>query len=429
MASIAAPAPFSAAKTLPRALVFLLFLWFSLSGVTLTAGEQGTGIAGRLALPDIALLIAFPLAMIFAIRREGLMMPRMAYAMVVLLLWFCIGIPFSTQPFETMFECLVHIYAFLGFVAVYAVMRSLSFEGRLVMQRWWALASMVVAAMGFYDLFSPFLHMPGLGDIGGDFTGTFRNAGQAGQFYLMSASAVYPYFRIAKGKHKWIATVALAVVVLACVLTIKRSALMGLAMGMFMAVILERDWARMMRSLLITALIGAIGTVIWVGASSVSEVFASRIDRKTGEGAADRMESFLEENFAVADEATKRNLLTGAGIGGVAGYYGTYEIHSGYFGIFVNSGVGGFTIYLWFLWEYFVALRKPRNNVEDSKDFSRIALAMAIGMAVGWVYTLQLRKREFWITSALVLGQLAPLPAGKRHALSRSRADKADLDP
>lgn len=389
----------------------LLFLWFFLTGITLTGGDDNMqSLAGRLALPDILMLVLAPTALWFASRRKGLLLPRMAFATSVLLLWFCIGIPTSTNPFNTLFECIVTVYAFLGMVVVYVVMRSLEFEERLKLLQLFAVAVGLIAVLGIYDWAAVWVGTPRIGKgIEGGLSGTFRNTGQAGQFFLFSLSAVYPFARIAKGKRQRIAVIATIVLVAACLLTIKRAAIIGLVIGFVCSMLAERDIKSAGKMLFGAAIAALLVSLVWNAALENIPGFRWRVESKlTGDGASSTVENFASSNLNVADLATKTNPITGVGVGGVAGEFAKYEIHSTYLGILVNSGLFGVLIYIWFFYEYASGLKNPRNSDPRSKVYSRFAVALMIGMAVSWIYTYHVRKREYWATVGLSLGLLAP---------------------
>lgn len=418
-ATMTAPAgAVDAGHKLPKFLKFALFLWFVLIGITMTQPEGGGGgIASRLAPGDVWLLFTgLPLGLVFAWRREGLMLPRAAVVMMALLAWFAVGIPTSLNAFATLFEWVVNVYAFTGFIVVYSIMRSLSQEERLDLMRLAVIGATIIAVLGLYDFMAAISGLPRISEkSGGAVTGTFRNTGQAGHFFMAASALALPYAMAESGRRRILAWALLSIIVLTCLLTIKRASIIGLLAGFSFFVLFAPSIGDFFRRL------GGIGlaaaAVYFLGSNllSVDEGLAWRIDSKvTGNAAASRISDFAEENQRVIFEALDINPITGVGLGGVYKELGDHEVHSGYFGILVTSGIIGLFLFGLFIVDICTMLLKPGSPHPLAKPFGRIYIAMFLGMAVSWIYTYPVRKREFWAFTAVAVGFLAPLPSRRQ---------------
>lgn len=283
------------------------------------------------------------------------------------------------------------------------------------MMVWWGRAGLILALVGIYDLVAATTGLPGIAaSLGqapraqGGLVGTFRNTGQAGSFLVTVLAVMLPLHGIVTGRRRRIeVAVIVAVLVVALVLSVKRAALVALLVGLALFLargIFRRDFARTARMLLLSAAVLA-PVVAWFMASS--DTFNSRVSRKLTVGASESISRFAESNFAVASRLFMENPLIGAGMGSRQ-VGGSYEIHSTYLSVPASLGLIGCLAYLWLVLELFMGTTRARNPDPRAHRFARMFLPMLIGLMVSYAYTNHLRKREFWITAALVTALMSP---------------------
>lgn len=399
---------------------WLLFVYFVLSGVTWVAGEAGEGVTGRVALPDLFMLLLA--AYLLVTQRRALRAPRLALATLALLVAAGPGIMLSDKPTTSLLEWIVHGYSLFGFLVLYNLLMRLDFEGRVEMLTWWARAGVLLALVGIYDLVAATIGLPGIAaSLGqapaaqGGLVGTFRNTGQAGSFLVTVLAVALPLHGIVSGRRRRMeVAVIVAVLILGLVLSVKRAALAALLVGIviFMARgVLRRDFARTARVLLLAAML-LVPTFGWFMVSSDS--FRYRIVRKLTGNATQSVSNFAESNVAVAQRQFAENPFTGAGLGSITDVGGGFEIHSTYLNVPASMGLLGVIAYLWLVWELFRGTTRARNPDPRARRFAAMFLPMLLGLMVSYAYTNHLRKREFWITAAVVTALLSPELARRR---------------
>lgn len=395
---------------------WLLFVYFCLAGVTWVAGTAGAGVAGRVALPDVAMLL---LLLALLLRHGGaLYLPRLALAGLVLVLAFGPGIMFSQDPSSSLVEWMVHFFALLGFFVIYNFAARGGMDQRLEVATLWVRAGVVLALIGFYELAAATVGLPGIAaSVGqaptaqGGLVGTFRNTGQAGTFFVTVLFTAIPLYRVSTGRRRQEMIVASAVLVLATVLTVKRSALVALVLGVFLLLLSERSWRGRMRTIGVGVAATAIAIPAFLWLQAASPQFRWRLENKiTSSGAADRLTSFADENVEATTNAFMERPITGVGAGGVAGIYtAKYEIHSTYLSVLTSAGLLGAVAYVWFIMVLFRACTRPRNDDPRARVFARATLPLMLALMAMYAYTYHLRKREFWVVSALSAAVMAPV--------------------
>ena len=398
----------------------LLFVYFVLSGVTWVAGEAGEGITGRVGLPDLFMLVLA--VYLLATQRRAMRAPRLALAAMALLVAAGPGIMLSPKPSSSLLEWMVHGYSLFGFLVVYNLLMRLPIEGRVEMMVSWARAGTVLALVGIYDLTAATVGMPGIAaSLGqapraqGGLVGTFRNTGQAGSFLVTVLAVALPLHGVVNGRRRRVElAVIIAILILGLVLSVKRAALVALLVGIaiFLARgVLRRDFARTARVLLL-AVVLLVPTFGWFMVSS--ESFRYRITRKLTSNATESVSRFAESNYSVARKQFSERPITGAGMGSISEVGGGYEIHSTYLNVPASMGLLGVLAYLWLVFELFRGTTRTRNGDPRARRFGAMFLPMLLGLMVSYAYTNHLRKREFWITTALATALMAPELARRR---------------
>jgi O-antigen ligase len=397
---------------------WLLFVYFCLSGVTWVAGKAGAGISGRVALPDVTMLV---LILVLLLRNGGsLYLPRLVLAGGVLMLAFGPGILVSQDPSSSLVEWMVHVFGLLGFFVIYNFAARGNLDQRLDVLTLWVRGGVVLAFIGFYDLAAATIGLPGLAaSLGqaptaqGGLVGTFRNTGQAGTFFVTVLTTAIPLYRVSTGRRRQEMVIWSAVLVLATVLTVKRSALVALVLGMFLLLLSERSWRGRMRTLAVSGAAVAIVVPAFLWLQAASPQFRWRLESKiTSSVAADRLTTFADQNVEATLNAFMERPITGVGAGGVAGIYtAKYEIHSTYLSVLTSAGVLGALAYVWFMVVLFRSCTRPRNGDPRARAFARATFPLMLALMAMYAYTYHLRKREFWVVSALSAAVMAPVAA------------------
>jgi hypothetical protein len=408
----------------PKWPLFGLLIWFILLGFTdRGGGDDVSSIEGRISMPDMYFALLGPILCYLAWKRGGITLPRFGVAAVAFLGWAAIFTPFSTNVWQSFFEILVHCFAFFGFLATFAYLRTCNWDYRLRAGEAWLWGTGVIAFLGVFDFF---LFSLGKGSIfpdnnRGAVIGTFRNTGQAGAFYMVASTLAVPFYRIMRPKFKFLGAICVILILLAGILTVKRSTLFGLGFGLVLLPFFEPTRAGTFRTITLGVLIAAVGSFLAVTLMSVNPDIFARFGFKFSAYINQRSEEFVMENIRVINEALDARPLTGVGLGGVWGVFGKHEVHSGYLGILTNLGYGGFLVYCWFLIEYLQALIKPISTHPQARIFGRIMIPLVLGMMLSWSYNYHFRKREFWATTAVAFSILAPLTAP--HGMRLRKAD------
>jgi O-antigen ligase len=393
---------------------WILFAYFLLSGVTWVAGQAGQGVTGRLALPDVFLLVvAFAM---LATQRTALRVSRVGVAVLLMLMAFTPGVLLAPHLMDSVLEWAVYSYAAFAFFVIYNLVARLPVERRLEVLVWWSRAGAVLAVIGIYDLAAITTGLPSVAgmmgqkvQLSGGLVGTFRNTGQAGSFLVTVLAVALPVSTVIEDRRrKTELTVIIAILVLALVLSVKRAALLALVIGgtLFLVRGLQRRQAG--RTLAIVAVSVLLGVPAYRWFSEASAAFRWRISNKLSTDAGETVTRFAESNFAVTREAFSAEPVFGVGLGTITAGGTEYELHSTYLNVLASTGLVGSLGYLVFIGMLFRALYRPLNRDPRTRRFARMFLPMLLGLMASYGYTNHLRKREFWITAALATALMAP---------------------
>jgi O-antigen ligase len=393
---------------------WLLFVYFLLSGVTWVAGQAGRGVSGRIALPDVYLPVLV-LAMV-ATQKTSLRVPSLAVASFFMLLTFAPGVILSSAVSSSLLELAIYGYAALGFFIIYNLVVRLPIDQRVELMVWWSRAGALLALIGIYDLFAVTTGLPRIAIMlgqtvrsQGGLTGTFRNTGQAGSFMGTVLAVALPLSVVIQDrKRKNELTIITAIVILALVLTVKRAALIGLIVGgtlFLMRGLQRRQLGRTLAVLAVSALV-LIPSYRWM--SSASEAFRWRTTAKLTSRATESVSRFAVSNLDATREAFAAEPLVGVGVGTIGASGEDFEIHSTYLNVLASAGLLGVVGYVVLVWVLYRSVTRPRNDDPRTARFARLFVPMMVGLMLSYGYTNHLRKREFWITAALVTAFMAP---------------------
>jgi hypothetical protein len=393
---------------------WILFVYFVLSGVTWVAGQAGRGVAGRLALPDLFLPVL--VIGLIATQRTALRLPRLGVAAMFMLLSFAPGVMLAPQLPAALLEWAIYIYATLGFFIIYNLVVRMPLERRIETMVWWSRAAALLAAVGIYDFVALTVGIPRVSDLLGrsmrassGLVGTFRNTGQAGSFFVTALAVALPLGTILHDRRrKNELTIISGILVLALVLSVKRAALLALLVGgtLFILRGLRRREAGRTLAVVAVSVLLLVPTYRWF--TTASAAFRWRISNKLSSGATETVSRFAASNFEATREAFTAQPVVGVGLGTIAASGEEFEIHSTFLNVIASGGMVGIVGYIVMVLALFRTVGRPLNDDPRSRRFAKMFLPMLLGLIISYGYTNHLRKREFWITAALVAGLLAP---------------------
>ena len=399
----------------------LLFIYFLASGITWVGGEVGQGISGRLALPEIVLLIIIGVVLL---RPTRIRVSRLGRATLLMFVAFSIGVPGSGNIRGSLVEWLIHAFLVVGFIALYTLIVNMPLEQRLDVAHLWVRACGLLALVALYEFVGLLVGFPSLlvavGQppvITSGLVGTFRNTGQAGAYFSTGLAMAIALHHVSTGPRRTEVLLSMLAMGVSLAFTVKRSAIIGTVAGVVLLLLMDGTLQTRVRNVAL-ALIGAAAVtpaVQWMLLNSPG--YRNRISYKLGEGGAATFENFARNNSRAALAAFIDNPLFGAGLGGVLGVYDeTFEVHSTYLGVPATTGVVGSLAYIAFMVAFFRACTRPRNDDPRTRAMGRLLLPLLIGLAISFAYTYHLRKREFWITAAIASAIMAPAAAAVRRS-------------
>jgi O-antigen ligase len=398
----------------------LLFVYFFLSGITWVAGRAGEGISGRLALSDPIMAIIIFVA--FASHHRDFRIPSVGGAALAMVTAFGVGVAFSASPSlaQPLIAWMIHLFVVLGFLAIYNIVVVEPMEVRIQYAQLWIRAAGLIAVLALYDFVAPMVGLPQLASfigrssrIRGGAVGTFRNTGQAGIFFVTAIAMALPLQRISIGRARQEVNLWFIVLGLATAFTVKRSALVALAIILTLFFIRERGWRGKARTLMTVGIAACILIPAAGWLWETSPAFRWRVNKKLdtqvvtelGEG-----DGFIMETAGVALTAFSDRPLVGVGLAGVAGIYSDkYEVHNTYLSVLAESGLLGILVYGSFVVVLFRGCARPKNDDPRTEQFSRLIIPGLVGLFIAYGYTNHLRKREFWTTVALATSIIGPL--------------------
>lgn len=410
---------------------FFLFGYFLLSGVTWVA--DGSGISGRIALAELWFLVFLPLVLVRILKRSNgkIWFPRTSLGLFALWFVLLISIVKSANQDQSFVEFAGHSILIVVFFVVYVVAQSSSDQDRISIAMLWMWAATILATVGLLDFFSHIGGWPQLPrptnyeSLEGGLVGTFRNTGQAGAFYV-SALLMGLALSESTTTERRLLQVMCLVLGLALLLTTKRAAmisgLIGVVMITFMSGVRKKKLSPAIFISTAVLIVGAAYSYV----RSHSAAFSARSERKIS-AAAEIFDSrsFWLNNLSDAWAAFSDNPILGAGVGGIVNVYSSHEIHSSYGSVLASLGVVGFVVYVAFCVQLVAGTASCKSSDSRARRLASLALAIWIPLFIGYSYTYHLRKREFWITAAILSAMAAPSCRDSR----RERRESSDRLP
>lgn len=395
----------------------LAFLFIFLSIWTDPFGSVGSGILGRLVLADVigaALIFYF-----FVILGRKVELNSWFKASFLLLASFTPGILVSYKKTSTLIELLIILFLILIFLVLYNSFKTE--DGLKKIIKYFAIASLAAAFVGLWNVVSGIIGAPAIPVFNPRAVlvgiGTFRNTGQAGAYMGISLCVLWAVrfselFKEIEVTDQKIISIALPLCLVFLLATVKRSALIGFALGLIIWLLMNMGRIRMnmgririkrstLHKILATSLVIGVSLYGFIYLFQVTEDLRNQFLYKWVQKTPEIIEedSFIRVNYKLAIQAFLDNPLVGSALGGF-GKYSSHEVHSTYFKMIGETGILGIIGYLFFATSILKKLKLRLTGVYG--DFIRNMAPFFIGLFVSWGYTYHLRKREFWILLAIL---------------------------
>jgi hypothetical protein len=391
-------------KLLLTLFIFLSFITKSIGGI-----DHSNPILSRLTYSDIFGVLAIMIG--FSQLLKGIKTCNrflsLYTASFILVFFMFLPILFSLNIISTLLENSIII--FLVFISILIFQ---NYKYKLTGSLFPLIINTTIAAsfIGFYDIFAVNIGLPRLFDSrsSGEVISGFRNAGQAGAFFLVFLTILIPlhYSNLKNALSKTyqiLLKVALVSSIIFLFSTGKIAAYIGFVFGLFLFLITKRDF----KSLFYTSIFVVLISTGFNHLESVTPDFHNRINRKiesriiqnyNGESE----NKFIQNNFNGALQAFYDNPISGSGMGAFYGNYGRYEVHSTYFKILGEGGLIVTLPYIIFVLVFLKIFPKIKTTNNPYLIYLKFMFPFILGCMISWGYTYHLRKREFWILISVI---------------------------
>ena len=398
---------------------FSLFIFVFLSGITITYGEPGKGILGRLAIPDIfGLLFLFFFLLRKLVKGEvTLISTALIKYLYFFLFYLFVGALLASKNITSSFiEILVLSFELLLITFAFEACIRDNCLKKIILAI--SFSVIFVSIYGIYDLIAEVTGLPVLIKkqvFSGCASSTFRNCGQAGAFVL-----VYTFILIATYNselihefskfQKKVIFMAITLGIMLLLLTVKVASYIGFFVGIFLFLLLnlKRKKIKSIGYFFVLLLFLVVAFKVFSHTSAFKfwhSWYTYKIHDRMKEVKPGDKDSFLYHNWSLALKALEDNPLLGSGLGGFNGVYDKYEIHSTPVKFLGECGIVGFVLYLVFL---YMLIYGKFIKVFKYRDFNKYAnflynlFPLLLGLLANWVYTYHFRKREFWVLLLII---------------------------
>lgn len=395
---------------------FFIILFIITSFITRTYGS-GVGVLGRLTVADVFGLFALIFFFLFGRNRINLSGTAKTYLLFIFLL--APGIIVGFAPSKTILE--LTIYFFLALIYISIISYFLSKERFFLLLKVFVLAGLIASLIGIWDLSSFFLPIPRIFPMRttGEAISGFRNAGQAGAYFLVMLTFLISLkqSRLSKKfsyKENWLLNVTILFSVIFIITTGKIAAYIGLGSGLFLSVFINKKIRLLVPlgflTIILISIIPMLPTIVPSLYKRLNYKVQTRIveNLRSNESLGETNdESFILENIRDALSAFKAYPISGTGIGGFNTFTGKrHEVHSTYFKMIGEGGLLGVIGYILFISTFFIIFIRVRSNYFDHENpYSHFLIQMFplfLGCIISWSYTYHIRKREFWILAGII---------------------------
>ena len=392
----------------------ILIIFILLSFITHPIGdyESGNVILRRITFSDLlgSLSIFFGLNFLPKAVAVSFKINRIYFASLILLLLFFLPLPVSLNPVASLVENLILLFLILISIMIFYTFKD-SFLSSLIPA---IINTLLLAAfVGFYDFIASMNGLPRIFEqrATGELSSGFRNAGQAGAYFMVLIAILLPlrFSKLVKELSDWQKiklNLALLISIFFLFASGKIAGWIGFAVGAVLFAILSRK----LQNIVIVSIAGIVLFFTYQNLDDIAPDLARRLEGKVRTRITEQIEDtskdrFLEQNWGGAVKAFMDRPVTGTGIGAFYGTYDRYEIHSTYLKMIGETGILGIIGYLIFIISFLLLFKKPKNSFKDNpfNDYISKMLPFVIGCLVSWTYTYHLRKREFWLMVAVLL--------------------------
>tara|TARA_R110002051_G_C8759191_1_gene501404 strand:+ start:2678 stop:3940 length:1263 start_codon:yes stop_codon:yes gene_type:complete len=391
---------------------FFFILFILLSFITQTIAEPGKDvILSRLTFSDIfgALGLVFGLKVLYTGFINANQVSKIYQASLFMVFCFFAPILFSYNIQSTIVECLILLFLVFMSVGIYKTFKEDFLSSLLPL----IIYTMITASvLGYYDLLASVVGLPRIFPkrTDGEALSGFRNAGQAGAYFLVNLTILIPLrfsklFYLLRNRDRKLLNIALLLSIIFIALTGKIAAYIGLLIGVFMYIVYKRNAKQLV--VLIIATIGLV--VLWNNLESYMPDTYNRINSKYNSRILGTIENrasggFIENNYGEAIQSFTDRPLIGSGMGGFIGRYGKHEVHSTYLKMLGETGILGTLGYAIFLLSFLRLFRFKKHRKQNPyADYLWAMYPFILGCLISWSYTYHLRKREFWILLTVIL--------------------------
>ncbi len=396
-----------------RNYLFILFIFFSF--ITRTVRDLGTDpILSRLTLADIfgALGLIFGLPMLIKGFSRASKISRVYQMSIILVLCFFGPILFSFNIQNTLIESLIILFLILISINIFEMFKDKLLSHMLPLL---CITLIVASILGFYDLLAGAFGMPRIFPqrTDGEALSGFRNAGQAGAYYLTLLTAVIPFryskiYELVSPKNRKLLRISIIFSLIFIFLTGKIAAYIGLLAGLFLLILLRRNYKALIAFIAVGLCIGLLwnnlGDILPRTQKRITDKYNSRIVSNLESDSNVTEDSFFARNYGNAVKAFEDRPFIGSGLGGFAKVYDKNEVHSTYFKMLGETGLIGLIGYTLLVLSIFSLFRyKKYRKINPYADYLWTMFPLLIGCFISWGYTYHLRKREFWILVAIII--------------------------
>jgi len=393
----------------------LLAAFILLSFVTQTSTATGYHpILSRLTISDIFGALALLLGGGYLLKSYNLTEKYSSIYRATLFMLFCFIIPvlFSLNIRATLLECVILLFLFMISLLIFYTFRNHFLDELLPLMMYTIIAA---SLLGIYDYGAGSVGLPRIfpSRAQGEILSGFRNAGQAGAYFLVFITILYPLLNsklsnILSKKNKNLLRITVVISFVFLGLTGKIAAYIGLFIGLLGFTLFKRNLKAFVSLGLMSLGLGIIYINLQYIAPTVYEritlKYQTRIVNNLNRDPSNNGDNFIVSNLSEAIHAFKDNPISGSGLGGFVNNYGEHEVHSTYFKMIGETGLLGILGYVTFMFSFLVFFRRhSKGSSNPYYDYLRSMFPFILGCLVSWGYTYHVRKREFWILVSVLM--------------------------
>lgn len=411
----------------------IIFMLLSFISKTITTYEGSASVLGRVTYADMfgVLVLLFGIRQLLMGYIKSRKTSLVYYAALFMVLLFFVPILVSYNPLATIIESLIIVFLVLVSICLFY-----QFKDKLIEVVFPVLiyTLLIASVLGFYDVLASSVGLPRIfaQRNDGEAISGFRNAGQAGAYYLVFLTMLIPLrysvlYKKLSVRVKKILNITLILGVLFIFATGKIAAYIGLVSGVLFYAIKRRNLKTIL--LIVISIVPII--FIYLNLDRIAPEVNRRIESKIQTRIVENVQGtsqndFFSSNWGTAVETFEQIPLTGSGLGGFAGNFHQNEVHSTYLKMLAETGLIGTLGYVLFMFLTLLLFIRPKTHARNIYyDYLSDMLPFFLGCIISWSYTYHLRKREFWIFIAVLM--ITRYLAKKQAVMSMEDMNKSTL--